>query len=141
MSTREEVNKRARENYARRMADPEYREAQKAKGRAYAATGEGREALRVRSLRHARGKVARVAKLKQETPCADCGKNYHAVVMDFDHVRGEKTGNVAELVRRASWARVQAEIDKCDLVCANCHRMRSLQRREEAGPRSYPGQE
>jgi hypothetical protein len=46
--------------------------------------------------------------------------------MDFDHVRGEKQSNVASLVgMSASEERLRAEIAKCDVVCANCHRERT----------------
>jgi hypothetical protein len=46
--------------------------------------------------------------------------------MDFDHVRGEKVANVSVLVAGgASRRRVLAEIAKCEVVCANCHRERT----------------
>lgn len=57
-------------------------------------------------------------------PCVDCGGNFPPCVMDFDHVRGEKVANVSQMIR---WSRerVLAEVAKCDLVCANCHRVRT----------------
>jgi hypothetical protein len=59
-------------------------------------------------------------------PCADCGRSYPPYVMDFDHVRGEKVANVSVLVAGgASRRRVLAEIAKCEVVCANCHRERT----------------
>lgn len=71
-----------------------------------------------------------VNKLKNN-PCVDCGGSFHTQVMDFDHVSGEKTANVSGLVRRlrATLAVVLAEIAKCELVCANCHRVRTFNRR------------
>lgn len=66
---------------------------------------------------------------KSTTPCADCGQTYPHYVMDFDHVRGEKMANVSHLARsHGSRTRLFAEIAKCDLVCANCHRERTQQR-------------
>ncbi len=61
-------------------------------------------------------------------PCLDCGKVLHPVAMDFDHVRGEKVNSISSMW---SWGRdrVLAEIDKCELVCANCHRVRTQSRR------------
>jgi len=65
-------------------------------------------------------------------PCLDCGNTYPPYVMDFDHTRGEKVSEVGVLVTRgASVSRILAEIDKCDIVCANCHRIRTHTRREE----------
>lgn len=67
----------------------------------------------------------RVARYLEEHPCVDCGES-DIVVLDFDHVRGEKSHNVAQLVLdSASWDRVSVEIDKCDVRCANCHRRRT----------------
>jgi len=45
--------------------------------------------------------------------------------MDFDHVRGKKLKAVGQLLTSRSLAVVIAEIAKCDLVCANCHRERT----------------
>lgn len=62
----------------------------------------------------------------KKNPCVDCGNTFHPVAMDFDHVRGEKINEVAYLVSHARSIRViQEEIDKCELVCANCHRVRT----------------
>jgi hypothetical protein len=48
--------------------------------------------------------------------------------MDFDHVRGEKKFGIAICINRA-WKLLEAEITKCDVVCANCHRIRTRQRK------------
>jgi len=60
-------------------------------------------------------------------PCMDCGGTFPTECMDWDHVRGEKTTNVAKL-NDCSLAKVMDEIAKCDLVCANCHRIRTRRR-------------
>ena len=60
-------------------------------------------------------------------PCADCGKSYPSYVMDFDHGEGDKVGNVGSMKHRVSLTRLQEEIDKCEVVCANCHRERTHQ--------------
>jgi hypothetical protein len=62
-------------------------------------------------------------------PCFDCGEYFPAVVMDFDHVQGTKTITVSGM-RGYPWASVLEEIAKCDLVCANCHRLRTKIRRK-----------
>ena len=67
--------------------------------------------------------------LKTKTPCIDCGINYPYYVMDFDHVRGQKHANVMELVSTLSKKRIDLEIAKCEIVCSNCHRIRTHIRR------------
>jgi hypothetical protein len=60
----------------------------------------------------------------KDAPCSDCGHKFPSVAMDFDHVRGSKVQSISSM---GSWGRdkVLAEIDKCELVCANCHRVRT----------------
>jgi hypothetical protein len=70
-----------------------------------------------------------LAELKSKTPCADCNHVFHPVVMDFDHVRGVK---VIELSDAKSWPKVFEEIPKCDIVCSNCHRIRTFTRSTQA---------
>ncbi len=68
----------------------------------------------------------RVLAFLRTHPCIDCGEA-DPVVLQFDHQDPEsKSSNVGELLRRrASWARIQAEIDKCDVRCANDHQRRT----------------
>lgn len=70
-----------------------------------------------------------IRKLKS-VPCADCGDEYPWYVMDFDHLPGTiKEENISRMIsNRVSWSRIRAEIDKCDVVCANCHRIRTYLR-------------
>jgi hypothetical protein len=59
----------------------------------------------------------------KDVPCADCGVKYPTCVMQFDHVRGEKKFNIGGGVRGIS--SIIAEIAKCEVVCANCHALRT----------------
>lgn len=62
---------------------------------------------------------------QQEQSCIDCGID-NFVVLELDHVRGKKTANVADMIRQGySWEAIQKEIKKCEVVCANCHRIRT----------------
>lgn len=67
---------------------------------------------------------------KEANPCMDCSNFFPAVCMDFDHrQRATKLGDVAKLIgSNQSWEVIEAEIAKCDLICANCHRIRTAQR-------------
>jgi L-lysine 2,3-aminomutase len=61
----------------------------------------------------------------REHPCLDCGET-DPVVLEFDHVRGIKKSAVADLIRRNySWSVVAEEIEKCEVRCANCHRLKT----------------
>ena len=58
-------------------------------------------------------------------PCVDCGNTFPPCAMDFDH-RGNKLDSVSRLVSNGfSINKIMEEIAKCDLVCANCHRIRT----------------
>lgn len=61
--------------------------------------------------------------LKQE-PCLFCGKTYHFSAMDYHHKDPkEKYKDIAVLVKgMAAMKTIKAEIEKCVLVCSNCHR-------------------
>lgn len=62
----------------------------------------------------------------KSNPCVDCKERFHAYVMDFDHVRGKKFFNLSAATRNGmALNKVKAEIVKCDVVCSNCHRIRT----------------
>jgi hypothetical protein len=59
-------------------------------------------------------------------PCIDCGET-DPVVLEFDHL-GNKAFAISDGIRGRKWESVLAEMEKCDVVCANCHRRRSMAR-------------
>lgn len=63
-------------------------------------------------------------------PCMDCGESYPPYVMDFDHRPDEiKLFGISKARNKGfSLEKIQVEIDKCDLICSNCHRERTFQR-------------
>lgn len=62
-------------------------------------------------------------------PCVDCGNN-NVLVLTFDHVRCTKKEAVSVMVGRGrSLKTIQAEMEKCDVVCFNCHMRREHNRR------------
>lgn len=95
--------------------------------------------IRKETIRRNREIIA-AAKAK---PCADCGVSFSPYVMDFDHVRGRKRGTIASWYASVSEKALCAEIAKCDVVCANCHRERTYGTDRIAshrrGPRSPGG--
>lgn len=65
-------------------------------------------------------------------PCVDCNYSFPTYCMDFDHREpsGKCEGVARLFTGRMAWSRLIAEIAKCDLVCANCHRIREHDRRQ-----------
>ncbi len=62
----------------------------------------------------------------KSVPCMDCGVRYPPYVMDFDHrVPADKLFSLSDLRRHGSWPKLFIEVDKCDIVCSNCHRERT----------------
>ena len=77
-----------------------------------------------------RGQAALLNELRN-VPCADCGARLEPCAMDFDHRDpATKEYRVTAMIGRAGTARILAEAAKCDIVCANCHRARTYDRRE-----------
>jgi hypothetical protein len=66
--------------------------------------------------------------IKASKGCADCGYNTNGVALQFDHM-GDKKGNVSNLIRSDyAWSTIMDEINKCEVVCANCHAVRTKSR-------------
>jgi hypothetical protein len=61
----------------------------------------------------------------QQHPCVDCNES-DILVLDFDHVRGAKHDHISRMIFGGTSAKkLQAEIDKCVVRCANCHRRKT----------------
>lgn len=88
-----------------------------------------------------RGKVARLARvkawrgearawmeeLKKGRACADCGGMFPSCVMHWDHLPGHlKIADISGMVANRKRSVVLEELAKCELVCANCHVMRTV---------------
>lgn len=74
-----------------------------------------------------------ITKLKSDVACLDCGGVFPPECMDFDHVRGKKLFSLgSQKALKQKWETVAREVEKCDLVCANCHRIRTTRRRQNA---------
>ncbi len=75
-----------------------------------------------------------INEIKLERGCADCGYRVHPAALDFDHLPGsEKQHPVAWLISRNRLEDALAEIEKCEVVCANCHRVRTATRQQYTG--------
>ena len=66
-----------------------------------------------------------IADFKASLSCIRCGYNEHPIALDFHH--RENTGKIANISKLvlagASLSRIKCELEKCDILCANCHRI------------------
>jgi len=71
--------------------------------------------------------------LKERASCADCKGAFPGYVMQWDHLPGQE--KIADISRMAGRTRavVLAEVAKCELVCANCHAVRTARRATKRG--------
>ena len=71
----------------------------------------------------------------KSTPCLDCDGTFPHYVMEFDHVpeRGEKKFTISTLAgsRTMNAPTMKAELAKCDIICANCHGIRTHERNQQ----------
>jgi hypothetical protein len=78
-----------------------------------------------------KARLRALVRAAKSRPCSDCGVEYPYYVMDFDHVTGDKVMIISDLVQRGATTKLLRELEKCEVVCANCHRVRTWQRRKE----------
>lgn len=90
------------------------------------------ESAKAAARNRARRKIvlAYIVEYKSTHPCVDCGEA-DFIVLDFDHVRGEKVSNLCEMGRYSTLEQVKEEIAKCEIRCSNCHRRATYKRRHE----------
>jgi hypothetical protein len=68
---------------------------------------------------------------KEHRGCADCKTNFPHYVLEFDHRPGtKKLGNVYHVLKKYGIEKARQEIKKCDVVCSNCHKIRTYTRQE-----------
>lgn len=112
-NNREKLNKSVREYRARRyIKEGKWRD-------------EGKKAVALKAW---------MVELKSK-PCVDCNGIFPICCMDFDHVDGKlKCYNIGSMfAHHYSKDLIQTELDKCELVCSNCHRIRTRNRKTGHG--------
>ena len=89
-----------------------------------------RQRSRERVTRKNRENLAVINSLKDGKFCTDCGELFPPFCMDFDHVKGTKHKAIGQLLRGGNSTNlVLKETKLCELVCVNCHRIRTVARR------------
>ena len=72
-----------------------------------------RKSLKCQAVKHAGDK------------CNDCGESFPDCVYDFHHTQDDKEGCVGNMTHNCRpWDVIKEEVDKCVMLCANCHRIR-----------------
>lgn len=72
----------------------------------------------------------------EDKSCTDCG-NKDRRLFHFDHITDNKEFNIADAISRSySWERILKEINKCEVVCSNCHTIRTWERRQRVVAKS-----
>lgn len=94
----------------------------------YSADPTRHQEARARNRRALRDRVSAAITSAKAAPCADCGRQLPPEMMDLDHVRGRKVADSVGM-RRLGLRAALEEIRKCDVVCVNCHRVRTKRRR------------
>jgi hypothetical protein len=102
------------------------RTCQKEYDAAWYRSNKARRRAKVRTDRKAH--VAWLNSLKEGIPCTDCGETFPPYVMEWDHLPEAVKTLVLSDARRAAFSkeRILAELENCELVCANCHRERTF---------------
>jgi hypothetical protein len=89
---------------------PEMRKYSDRRGYLIEAVNKKRKVVKLWSIKYLGGK------------CAVCGYDRCPVALDFHHIRGKKEFSVGDIGYSRSWKKLKQELDKCVLLCANCHR-------------------
>lgn len=60
--------------------------------------------------------------------CVDCGYNAHPWALEFDH-KEPRQGKTIGSMMYSAWKLIWEEVWKCDVVCCNCHAIRTYTRK------------
>ena len=82
----------------------------------------------------AKARKTYVEAYKLDRGCIDCGYSAHPAALDFDHLPGTVKVRDIKSGQQLGWQALLDVIAKCEIVCANCHRIRTTERRREVMP-------
>ena len=90
--------------------------------RYYHVNDERKEQIREGQKRRRQEKKEWLREIKRENGCYECGET-NPKCLEFHHDTGNKTANVSTMASDdSSKERIREEINKCIVLCANCHR-------------------
>lgn len=91
---------------------------------------------RTETERRRRARLATLLRQAKAKPCMDCGGSFPSYVMHFDHRDPNTKRDKLSNIRRAGL--LIKEMAKCDLVCANCHAIRTHETKAHLNGRTLP---
>lgn len=118
--TPEKAREIARRYYYRVKADPEKSAARKARREVW--YNDNKADLLLRQKEKKRNRKLQAIRYLGGT-CTECGGEFHPAVFEFHHRDPVTKDRDPSKMLQLSWKRLTDELDKCDLVCANCHRL------------------
>jgi hypothetical protein len=77
-----------------------------------------------------RKKTDLIQMYKLKRGCTDCGYNSHPEALEFDHTDDNKKFTIGSQIANYSVESLMEEVSKCEVVCANCHAVRTANRRK-----------
>jgi hypothetical protein len=80
--------------------------------------------------RDGRNKIIKyIQEYKSKHSCADCGENYPYWILEFDHLNNKSFTIAKYKDHSICLEKIKKEIEKCEVVCSNCHKNRTFNRR------------
>lgn len=107
------------------------RKCQSERAKTYYASVKSKRRKQIREWKRVhRAKLKNIILELKDVPCKDCKRRFPSCAMDFDHVRGKKRGEIGPMTgQTVSVKTILAEVAKCEVVCACCHRVRTSNRK------------
>lgn len=85
---------------------------------------ERRTSVRANLKRQRQHNLEKMIESLGEQRCADCGET-NLLKLEFDHLRDKKFNISEGIAKGYAWKRIKEEIDKCQVLCANCHAVKT----------------
>jgi DNA-binding CsgD family transcriptional regulator len=92
--------------------------------------GDGQKEKTKKRMHKSRAEIfSFISSYKEQMGCVDCGEMYPYFMLQFDHLHSKDFQISNYRKHTVSLDKIKKEIDKCEVVCANCHSIRTHMRR------------
>ena len=79
---------------------------------------------------HIDQKIEFLQQYKMEKGCSVCGYNEIAQALEFDHIDRSKKKFGMNKAYKYKWPTIMEELEKCVVLCANCHRKKTMEEKD-----------